>query len=94
MSKVKERSGNVEQTAEKMDTFFNPHPTGGGGVRDRNLKKNKHQVLKSISGMQLYPERSHCKYSARSRVIRGREGRTGGREWVHNREPEQSRVTR
>ena len=30
-----------------------PHPTGGGGVRGENVKVTKHQVLKSISGMQL-----------------------------------------
>ena len=29
-----------------------PHPTGGG-VRGKNFKVTKHQVLKSISGMQL-----------------------------------------
>ena len=31
------------------------HPTGGGGwVMGENFKVTKHQVLKSISGMQLY----------------------------------------
>ena len=32
-----------------------PHPTGGGwvGVRGANFKVTKHQILKSISGMQL-----------------------------------------
>ena len=32
-----------------------PHPIrrGGGGVRGENVKVTKHQVLKSISGMQL-----------------------------------------
>ena len=30
-----------------------PYPTGGGGNRGKNLKVTKHQVLKSISGMQL-----------------------------------------
>ena len=30
-----------------------PHPMGGGGVRGENVKVTKHQVLKSISGMQL-----------------------------------------
>ena len=30
-----------------------PHPTGGGGVNGENVKVTKHQVLKSISGMQL-----------------------------------------
>ena len=32
-----------------------PHPKGGGGggVRGENVKVTKHQVLKSISGIQL-----------------------------------------
>ena len=30
-----------------------PPSDGGGGVRGENVKVTKHQVLKSISGMQL-----------------------------------------
>ena len=51
----------------------------------QNLKVTKHQVLKSISGLQLSCSRSHCKYTGWGRVIRGREewregGKNGGRE--------------
>ena len=42
---------------QKIDIFVSPppqpHPTGGGGVRGEHFKVTKHQVLKSISGMQL-----------------------------------------
>ena len=30
-----------------------PNPSDGGGVRGEHFKVTKHQVLKSISGMQL-----------------------------------------
>ena len=53
VSKVRE----ISRTADKIDTKnltpTPPLPTGGGGVRGENFKVTKHQVLKSISGMQL-----------------------------------------
>ena len=46
----------ISWTVEKIDIFVStppqPHPTGGG-VRAEKFKVTKHQVLKSISGMQL-----------------------------------------
>ena len=48
----------------------------GRGFRSEHFKVTKHQVVKKVSWECSYPERLllHCKYSARSRVIRGREG--------------------
>ena len=45
----------------------------------QHLKVTNYKVLKSISKCN-YPERLHCKYPGRSRIIRvGREGRREGR---------------
>ena len=47
----------ISWTVEKIDIFVSPPPpptpSDGGGVRGENAKVTKHQVLKSISGMQL-----------------------------------------
>ena len=44
----------ISWTVEKIYIFLAP-PTlsDGGGVRGENVKVTKHQVLKSIPGMQL-----------------------------------------
>ena len=61
ISKVRE----ISRTAEKIDkknycrkkkknvTTTPPHPTGMGWGKGENFKVTKHQLLKSISGMQL-----------------------------------------
>ena len=60
ISKVRE----ISRTAEKIDkknycrkkknvTTTPPHPTAGGGVKGENFKVTMHQLLKSISEMQL-----------------------------------------
>ena len=41
------------ELSRKSIFLLAPHPTGGGGVRGEHFKVTKHQVLKSISGMQL-----------------------------------------
>ena len=49
------KMSDISWTVEKIDIFVSPpqpHPTGGG-VRGEHFKVTKHQVLKSISGMQL-----------------------------------------
>ena len=50
-------AGNFTNCRQNRYKKVNPHPTpsdgGGGGVRGENFKVTKHQVLKSISGMQL-----------------------------------------
>ena len=49
-------AGNFTNCRENRNNiFFNPHPTlsDGGGGRGGNFKVTRHQVLKSISGMQL-----------------------------------------
>ena len=70
-TKVREMSW----TAEKIDTFFFLSPMGRSTFQS-NLK---HQVLKSISGMQL--SWMITQNTGRSRLIRGwREGGADGRE--------------
>ena len=44
------------ELSKKTDILFSPPPpipSDGGGVKGENVKVTKHQVLKSISGMQL-----------------------------------------
>ena len=86
-------------TAEKKNvTTTPPHPTGGGGggVKGENFKVTKHQLLKSISGMQLsWAKPGNPREGGREGRIgeRGerderRRGRESGRE-----SPERSRVS-
>ena len=42
-----------EKKCNPQPTHPTPSDGGGGGVRGDNLKVTKHQVLKSVSGMQL-----------------------------------------
>ena len=41
----------ISWTVEEIDTFLTPPHVGG--FRGQHFKETKHQVLKSISGMQL-----------------------------------------
>ena len=52
ISRTAEKIDKKKISAEKNNIFFNPHPMGGGGGGE-NFKVTRHQVLKSISGMQL-----------------------------------------
>ena len=72
-----------------------PHPTGGG-VRGENLKVTKHQVLKSIPGMQLSCAIITLQiFWAKPGNPRegGKKGVTNGEGEVERERPEQSRVT-
>ena len=44
---------NCREKKKKENVTPHPTPSDGGGVRGENVKVTKHQVLKSISGMQL-----------------------------------------
>ena len=46
-------SETFHELSRKSIFFVSPRPPMGGGVRGENVKVTKHQVLKSVSGMQL-----------------------------------------
>ena len=77
-----------------------PHPIRrgypGGGVRGENVKVTKHQVLKSIPGMQLSCAIITLQiFWAKPGNQRegGKKGVTNGEGDVERERPEQSRVT-
>ena len=86
------------ELSRKSIFFFRPpppHPTEGG-VRGENFKVTKHQVLKSIPGMQLSCAIITLQiFWAKPGNPRegGKKGVTNGEGEVERERPEQSRVT-
>ena len=89
----------ISRTVEKIDKKGNPHPIrrGGGEVRGENVKVTKHQVLTSISGMQLsWAKPGNPMEGGQNAGTNRREGREGGERGERGRGregPERSRVT-